>query len=213
MIKRMTLLQRRPDMSVAAFRDHWATGHAQLAASMNGVVKYTQNRIDESITAVCPEDAEAYAPDGIVELYFADAEEMARAQQSQTGRNLIPEDEPLFLRGWTLCIVSTDGPHDHAGTKVMVPVVLAPSASIDHVKASLVTSRGNVQSGLLAFSINVVSETAKRPTLWSEPIPPQLIVVTWFTSHDAARQFWRARDTIKLFSKASACVSDPLVIR
>ena len=138
---------------------------------------------------------------------------MAKAQQSETGRRLIPEDEPSFLRGWTLCIVSTDGPNDQDGIKVMVPAVLAPSASIDDVKASLEAARDDPQTGLWAFSVNVVSETAKRPRLWSEPTPPQLILVTWFASLSAARVFWRKGGALKMFSKASACISDPLVIR
>lgn len=213
MIKRMTLLQRRTDLSVQAFRDHWAKGHAQLALSMDGVVKYTQNRIEEILAVIGSAETEDYAPDGIVELYFSDPAAMARAQQSETGRTLIPDDELQFLRGWTLCIVSTDGPHDHEGTKVMIPAALAPSVSPDDLKATLAAARANTQTGLKAFSINLVSETAKRPRLWSEPTPPQLILVTWFGSLDAAHTFWSESASLKMFSKASACVSDQLVIR
>lgn len=212
-MKRMTLLARREGMQVAAFRDHWAGAHAQLALSLKGVCKYTQNRADETLLEIS--NGDPFAVDGIVELFFTDEAAMARDQATETGRKLIPEDEPNFLHGWTLCIVETDGPHDDVGTKVLLPIALAEGqdrdAAVEMVRAACRTQ------GATAFAANRVLRYAKRERLWCEPLAPDVIVACWFPDADVARKAFRSTgkpaDLIRSISrKASAVLCDPLKI-
>ena len=213
MIKRMTLLARREETSTSMFRAYWAGGHAQLALSLPGVCKYTQNRVDDILWQ--DGSGEPFRIDGIVELFFTDADIMAAAQTSDTGRLLIPEDEPNFLKGWTLCVVETDGPHDHPGVKVLLPVAVTAGMAIGDAAGAL----RDVSSvaGCTAVAINTVLHHARRERLWCEPIPPDLVAVYWFDGKDAAvAAFARGGvldTTLKgLARKASALLCDPLTI-
>lgn len=211
MIKRMTLLARREETSTSMFRTYWAGSHAQLALSLPGVCKYTQNRVDGVLWQ--DESGEPFRIDGIVELFFTDADTMATAQASDTGRLLIPEDEPKFLKGWTLCVVDTEGPHDHAGVKVLLPIAVTPGIAIDDAAAAL----RDVSSvaGCAAVAINRVRHHAKRDRLWCEPVPPDLVAVYWFDGKDSAIAAFAPGGvfdiTLKsLTRKASALLCDPL---
>jgi uncharacterized protein (TIGR02118 family) len=119
-IKRMTLLARKQGLSTEDFRAHWAGPHAQLALRMAGIARYVQNRVEEPLwhTGSAP----AFDVDGIVELFFTDTEAMRLAQASDIGTTLIPEDEPRFLKGWTLCVVESEGDESTGrGVKVLAP--------------------------------------------------------------------------------------------
>lgn len=184
MLKRMTLLSKREDLDTDSFRTHWAAGHAQLALSLPGVCKYEQNRVDEEILTT--PSTGAFSADGIVELYFTDEQTMKIAQASETGAKSIPDDELLFLKGWSLNIVETTGPNDHEGSKVMVPITLRDDQVIENVIETLTAAAR--QSAALETAVNIVSSSHARPRLWSEPVAPDLIFVCWFASANSARE-------------------------
>lgn len=214
MLKRMTLLAKREDLDRAAFRLHWAGNHAQLALSLPGVCKYVQNRVNEELLTI-PE-ARAFSVDGIVELYFTDAETMKVAQASETGAVSIPDDELLFLKGWSLNIVETVGPHDHGGTKVMIPIKVRGGLDADEVTEKLSSASKALSS--LETSVNEVTSSHSRPRLWSEPVAPDAIFVCWFKSPAAAKEaFYPGTDLhnalIETAEVASAYLCDPLVIK
>lgn len=213
MLKRMTLLAKRSDMETDAFRMHWSSGHAQLALSLPGVCKYTQNRSDEELLRL-PRTG-AFSADGIVELFFTDAETMKIAQASDTGLRKIPEDELLFLRGWSLSIVDTDGPHDHYGSKVMVPIAFADKSPFAETLNYLCDAAKG--SGAEQISVNTVVSSHSRPRLWSEPVAPDVILVCWYPSALEARQAFRsdgvlAKAIASAAQLASAYLMDPLTI-
>lgn len=213
LIKRMTLLARREGTSTAMFRDHWAGNHAQLALSLPGVCKYTQNRVDDVLWQ--DRSGEPFCVDGIVELFFTDADIMAAAQASDAGSLLIPEDEPRFLKGWTLCVVETDGPHDHAGVKVLLPIAVTSGTPIGDAADTL--RYASSAAGCTAVAINTVLHHARRDRLWCEPMPPDLLAAYWFDGADsAAAAFARGsvldRTLKDLARKASALLCDPLEI-
>ncbi len=71
-MKRMTLLAKRDGLATSDFRAYWAGPHAQLGLGMDGIVKYTHNRVEKVLWA---SDAEpAFSVDGVVELSFSDSE-------------------------------------------------------------------------------------------------------------------------------------------
>lgn len=125
MMKRMTLLAKRDGLATSDFRAYWAGAHVQLALGMDGIVKYTHNRVEKVLWA--SNDDPAFSVDGVVELSFSDSEVMRQAQASAVGTKFIPADEPQFLKGWTLCVVEEQGDEpqeQHA--KVLIPFHAQP---------------------------------------------------------------------------------------
>ncbi|MCX4170838.1 MULTISPECIES: EthD domain-containing protein [Paraburkholderia] len=179
MIKRMTLLARKDGTSVSDFRAYWAGCHAELALCMNGISSYTQNRVDKILWQLSDNDG-CFQVDGVVELCFEDEHVMREAQASVVGSRYIPEDEPNFLRGWTLCVVDCDeeqtGP---TGVKVIVLVVMKTTASKSDFKKALVEAH-NGQRSSAKLTFDWTNRTASRERLWSEPSPPNAIVSLWF---------------------------------
>ena len=119
-MKRMTLLAKKEGLSTSDFRNYWAGPHAHLALGMAGITKYVHNRVDKVLWTSDGEPA--FNVDGVVELFFADAQAMRLAQASAVGQKFIPADEPIFLKGWTLCVVETDGVEPlEKSVKVLIP--------------------------------------------------------------------------------------------
>lgn len=177
MMKRMTLLARKDGLSTSDFRAYWAGPHAQLALGMDGIAKYNHNRVDKVLWASGGEPV--FNVDGIVELYFADKEAMRLAQASNVGRKFIPADEPLFLKGWTLCVVDTQGddPEEQL-VKVLIPFH-APADARDALWSEL--QRVSDATGT-KVALNWTASTAKRERLWAEPSPPTGLIAAWFKS-------------------------------
>lgn len=164
-------------MATADFRNYWAGPHAALALGMDGISKYTHNRVDKVLWASA--EKPVYDIDGIVELHFKDAEAMRLAQASAVGQEYIPADEPIFLKGWTLCVVETDGEEPtNLSRKVIVPFHASPEER-DELWRDL--SRLAVSDRVLA-TLNWTVSTAKRDRLWAEPNPPAGFICIWFES-------------------------------
>lgn len=98
MLKRVTLLERRPDISPATFSSHWRTDHAVIATDLPGLLCYRQNHVAETVTV--PADGSPYRVDGIVELWFTGADDARAGLHSDVADRLVA-DEPRFLAGLT----------------------------------------------------------------------------------------------------------------
>lgn len=178
MIKRMTLLAKKEGMSTSDFRAHWAGPHAQLALCMQGITEYRHNRVDKTLW-VHGGGAAAYSADGIVELCFADADLMRSAQASLIGQKWIPDDELLFLKGWTLCVVDSVG--DAPG--VTLVKVLVPFHGVQCSREALWAEMQSASQCLdSSASLNWTVSTACRQHLWSEPHPPEGIACFRFSN-------------------------------
>jgi len=183
MMKRMTLLAKKEGMARSDFRAYWAGPHAQLALGMDGITKYTHNRVDKVLWSAGGKPV--FNVDGIVELFFADAEAMRLAQASPVGKKFIPEDEPQFLKGWTLCVVDEDGNEPgEPGVKVLVPF----HADADAREPLWRELQRVSQSGDAKVALNWTASSAKRERLWAEPAPPTGFVAAWFKSVAAAHE-------------------------
>lgn len=212
-MKRMTLLARKEGLSTSDFRNYWAGPHAELALGMEGISKYSHNRVDKVLWATG--EAPTFDVDGIVELYFADAEAMRLAQASPIGQKFIPADEPVFLKGWTLCVVETDGEEPtEAARKVIVPFHATPQTrkelwrDLSRVAAETRTS----------VSLNWTTSTARRERLWAEPNPPAGFICIWLDSvakaHEAFEPSSALRSVIEVHvSDAAAYLMDVLAFR
>ncbi len=102
MIKRVTIMTRKPGMTREAFADYWKNIHAPLLASHPAVKRLTINVTGEFLRfSVRNEDPAdplrssilTQVPDGIVELWFANQEEMEGMYNSDFSRQLVSDAE------------------------------------------------------------------------------------------------------------------------
>ena len=214
MKKRMTLLAKKEGLSTSDFRNYWAGPHAALALCMDGISKYTHNRVDKVLWSAGGRPC--FCIDGIVELFFRDEDAMRDAQASTVGRRHIPADELNFLKGWTLCIVDTEG--DDTGTrdrpvKVIVPFLLGASSK-ERFALALAQHASDAR---LPLALNWTVTTARRERLWTEPSPPDGFVVVWFESVASAHDAFDDGAICSLFAahlaNATACLVDVLSVR
>jgi len=89
MLKFIVVVHRRPDLTAAEFRRHLEQVHAPLAKALPGLKMYIQNY------PVPDEKRQTPSWDAVVELYFANREEMEAAWASPQGA-ASDADLPLF---------------------------------------------------------------------------------------------------------------------
>jgi uncharacterized protein (TIGR02118 family) len=95
MIKSISLLTRRPELTHEQFVRHWTEIHAPLAHAVPGMRRYVQNHI--AGTRARPDIPETQVDvDGIAEAWFDDREAMARANASSEAKRL-HDDGALFI--------------------------------------------------------------------------------------------------------------------
>ncbi len=89
-IKRMSLLRRIPEVTPETFKHEWRVEHAHLVKRLNGVQGYRQNLVTgREAPKGTPVDYPALPIDGIVELWFDDAESLAAAFATPQGATLM----------------------------------------------------------------------------------------------------------------------------
>ncbi len=89
MVKLVGLIRKRPDLSWEAFQRHWLDTHAQLAARLPGLRRYTINLVDRGAFP-------AAAYDGFSELWFDSREALDVAFAGPEGQ-AIERDIPAFI--------------------------------------------------------------------------------------------------------------------
>jgi uncharacterized protein (TIGR02118 family) len=90
LIKRMSFLRRRDDVSPEAFQYEWRQEHAHLVKRVSGVRGYRQNLIvGREVPKGQAVGYERLPIDGIVELWFDDAESLNEAFSSPRGVTLM----------------------------------------------------------------------------------------------------------------------------
>src|SRR5437763_6670673 len=97
MIKNLSLLTRRPELSHAQFMRHWVEIHAPLAHAMPRLRRYVQNHIQGERTRPDIATTEV-AVDGVAELWFDDRAAMERANASPEAKRL-HDDGARFIGG------------------------------------------------------------------------------------------------------------------
>jgi uncharacterized protein (TIGR02118 family) len=111
MIKSLSLLTRRPELSHDEFVRHWLLIHAPLAHAVPGVQRYVQNHIEGERTRADIRTTEV-AVDGIAELWYDDRAAMDRANASPEAK-LLHDDGALFIGGIKTFIIDE---------KVIIPI-------------------------------------------------------------------------------------------
>jgi uncharacterized protein (TIGR02118 family) len=101
MIKRLTIMTRKPGMSRQAFADYWTRVHAPLLASHPAVKRLVINVTEQFVRfSVRNEENDplrsaivTQTPDGFVELWFEDAASMEAMYKSDFAKKLVADAE------------------------------------------------------------------------------------------------------------------------
>jgi uncharacterized protein (TIGR02118 family) len=97
LIKRMSTLRRRPGVSQETFQREWFDVHSFLVRRLPQVKGYRQNLvIDRSFGRDRPAVYEELPIDGVVELWFRDADSLEEAFASPSGRTLMTHAEEFI---------------------------------------------------------------------------------------------------------------------
>lgn len=87
LIKRMSTIRRRPDVSPETFMNEWFDTHSYLVKRLPGVMGYTQNLVvDRSLGRGKPATYDELPIDGIVELWFENMDRLHAAFASDIGK-------------------------------------------------------------------------------------------------------------------------------
>jgi uncharacterized protein (TIGR02118 family) len=84
LVKRMSILTRRPDITAERFRDEWFGFHAEAVKKFPNIMGYTQNLAIDRVAADLTDSAsyQQVPIDGIVELWFRSVDEVQAAFRS-----------------------------------------------------------------------------------------------------------------------------------
>jgi uncharacterized protein (TIGR02118 family) len=108
LIKRMSTLKRRADVSAEKFKAEWFDVHSLLVKRLPEVKGYTQNLIfDRSHGRGKPAKYEDLPIDGIVELWFTDADSLNAGFASDAGNTLMTHATE-FIAEISTFLVETD---------------------------------------------------------------------------------------------------------
>jgi uncharacterized protein (TIGR02118 family) len=102
MIKAVIFFKRKPDMSVAAFQEHWRTRHAAIIARLPGLRRYVQN-------ATLASEYAAGEPlfDAVAESSFEDTQAM-KALAGTPHYAAVLADEPNFIDAKSMGSIITE---------------------------------------------------------------------------------------------------------
>lgn len=91
MIRRVSLLSRKPELTHEEFVDHWENVHGPLALKVPGIRRYVQSHIiDEHFRDDIPGQVDEV--DGIAELWYDSMEDLKRSSAT-------PEAKALYADG------------------------------------------------------------------------------------------------------------------
>ncbi len=91
MIKVVSVIKRRSDMSVEAFQDYWGNQHSQLVIQLPSLKRYVQSH-----TRLSGYKNQNPAVDGISELWFDDTDALVALQNSSL-LGKVADDEKKFI--------------------------------------------------------------------------------------------------------------------
>ena len=181
MIKRTSILVRRPQDDRAAFTAHWSGTHGNLVAQLPDIARYTQNHVMEDFPLNL-EGVAGYDIDGFVELYFATEHAMRTAF---TGERVKPiwDDEPNFLEHSTAYQIAGDRePNPNLSISKLIVVAAGTPEGIDWLTDVL----GRLPI-LPPLDRNDVTSVIARTTMARSPQPADTFIHLRFANVQAAK--------------------------
>ncbi|MEV4734751.1 EthD domain-containing protein [Saccharopolyspora sp. NPDC049426] len=175
MLKRITYLWRRGDLAVDEFRAHWRAPHGPIAAKYRGLVAYNQNDVMARPWAV---EGACSAPDGVVELWFAD--EVPEPGVDHVVGPQLMQDEPNFMSGFTGYELQSDSISDPTTWKIWVRGRWRNGVCDDAALERLASRLGSAAGPRAIAQTNVVdpeTELFTRDYLDVQSDPPRVLVI------------------------------------
>lgn len=187
MLKRITYLEKRRDLSFDEFSEHWRDPHARIAMDLPGLACYLQNHLQP---AADPDDVtDAFRIDGIVELWFTAPDVVSAARDSKVAERLAV-DERLFLSGLTGGQVASEDPHEPWPHKLWVLGRWIDGEPNEDAMRRWADSLVPGLPGLLGTNFNRLEsgqELLTREALRQEPRIPEVAVAFGFLTEDEAQ--------------------------
>ena len=188
MIKVVSVLQRKPGMSVEDFQGYWLNEHAAIVSRLPGLRRYVQSH-----TLLGGYRKGQPAADGLAELWFDDSNAL-RALAGTPQMRAVLADEPNFVDMTRFIQVHTqdrvikDGPVPAGGVKNVEFVTKKAGMSVADFQHYWTTTHGPLGASIKTVTRYVQSHT--RVTAYSRDTPPALdgFALTWFESTDAMRE-------------------------
>ena len=207
MIKRISILIRRPQDDRETFSKHWNGVHGALVAKLPAIGRYVQNHVIE-VFPTAASGLGTYDIDGFVELYFAHDAAM-RGAFSGPGAQPVWADEPNFLGHSTAYAISGDR---------------SPSSSLTDAKLLVVASGGRTGMDWLEektralrmtqfIERNDVAEVIPRTTMARGPQPADVFIHLRFADVPAARAAGQRLGTLDLAEAASRGIARLAITR
>ncbi len=97
MYKRVTLLEKKPSVTMEEFSEYWEVEHGPIAAAFTGLERYHQNH---RLVQATPRPERPWPVEGIVELWFNDEAGTNPGRDHDVTARLIV-DEPTIFRSLT----------------------------------------------------------------------------------------------------------------
>ena len=194
MIKVVSVLQRKPGVSVEDFQHYWLTQHAVIVSRLPKLRRYVQSH-----TLLSGYRKGRPVADGIAELCFDDSNAL-RALKDSVELKAVLADEPNFVDLTRFIQVHTD---DHVIKNGAVPA--GGVKNIEFVKKKGGMPVADFQHywrtthGPLGASIKTVTryvQSHTRASAYQRATPPPLdgFALTWFENTDAMRESARTQE-------------------
>lgn len=129
MLKQLSILRRREDLSQETFRNYWRNRHPEVVTRLPGIRRYVQNHVTRVLRG-------EPAWDGIAEVWFDDIESM-RANAGSPELADIRADEANFIAAGSMMSIVThehvfvDDPDGSAPCKVLALVKRSPGLTAE----------------------------------------------------------------------------------
>ncbi len=194
MIKVVSVLQRRPGMSVEDFQGYWRNTHGAIVSRLPGLRRYVQSH-----TLLGGYRNGQPAADGLAELWFDDSNAL-RGLANTAQMRAVLADEPNFVDMSRFIQVHTqdgvikDGPVPAAGVKNVEFVTKKAGMPVADFQHYWTTTHGPLGASIKTVTRYVQSHT--RVTAYERDTPPALdgFALTWFESTDAMRESARSQE-------------------
>jgi uncharacterized protein (TIGR02118 family) len=194
MIKVVSVLQRKPGMSVEIFQDYWRYQHGAIVSRLPGLRRYVQSH-----TLLGGYRKTQPAADGLAELWF-DNSDALRALANTSQMRAVLADEPNFVDMGRFIQVHTedrvikDGSVPAGGVKNIEFVTKKAGICVADFQHYWTTTHGPLGASIKTVIRYVQSHT--RVTAYGRDTPPALdgFALTWFESTDAMRASARSQE-------------------
>ena len=188
MIKVLTTIKRRSDLTVDAFRRHWLERHAVVVLGLPGIVRYHQSHVLDAAY-----DCGEPVYDGVAEVWFEGLDAM-RSLPGSTEHAALLEDEARFIdRAGMATLLTTEyelksGPSPEQAVKCFELARRRSDMAVEDFQQYWRESHGPLAADVPSLLRYV--QCHPRPGGYGRGQDPEYdaVAVTWFANVDAMRE-------------------------